>query len=174
MKMNMINLQQRNRETSLALRGPQPIKESFGAGLDELTPGTRFNQAKDMIMDQKRDNLINLLDSVLRRNKEGNEEDDVLYGDDDIEDVKTEAFDYNATALKRGRVDYYFNRQDHQLSKLFYLMARPKDEEKVILVVVKIIDGFLAKNIPAIADFFIFGSLKKVLQRTDWLKPASE
>lgn len=53
-------------------------------------------------------------------------------------------------------------------------MARPEDEEKAILVVLKIIDGFLAKNIPKIADFFIFNSLKKVLQRTDWLKPASE
>ena len=30
------------------------------------------------------------------------------------------------------------------------------------------------KNIPKILDFFIFTSLKRVLMRTDWLKPANE
>lgn len=42
------------------------------------------------------------------------------------------------------------------------------------MVVLKIIDSFLSKNIPKINDFFIFTSLKKVLQRTDWLMPATE
>jgi len=42
------------------------------------------------------------------------------------------------------------------------------------MVVLKIIDNFLSKSIPKICDFFIFTSLKKVLQRTDWLKPATE
>ena len=51
---------------------------------------------------------------------------------------------------------------------------QPEDEEKMPLVVLKIIDGFLSKGIPKICDFFIFHSLKKVIQRTDWLKPASE
>ena len=42
------------------------------------------------------------------------------------------------------------------------------------MVVLKIIDSFLSKNVPKINDFFIFTSLKKVLQRTDWLLPATE
>ena len=170
MKMNMINLQHRNRETSLALRGPAANSMTGG-----LSPSLALNLAKDNINDQKKDNLINLLDSVLRRNKEGNDDDDVLYDEDDeIMDVKTEAVDCHANALKRTRVDYYFNRRDHKLTKVFYLLAEPDDEEKLLLVALKVIDGFLAKNIPKIADFFIFGSLRKVLQRTDYLKPASE
>ena len=42
------------------------------------------------------------------------------------------------------------------------------------MVILKIIDLFLSKQIPKICDFFIFTSLKKVLQRTDWLQPATE
>ena len=38
----------------------------------------------------------------------------------------------------------------------------------------KLIDRFLDCQLPKIQDFFIYASLKKVLQRTDWLKPASE
>ena len=72
------------------------------------------------------------------------------------------------------RIDFYFNRVDHKLTKLFFLIAQPDDEEKIPNVVFKIIDSFLSKNIPKITDFFIFTSLKKVLQRTDWLLPATE
>ena len=60
------------------------------------------------------------------------------------------------------------------MTKLFYLIAQPEDEERMPMVVLKIIDSFLSKNIPKINDFFIFTSLKKVLQRTDWLMPATE
>ena len=42
------------------------------------------------------------------------------------------------------------------------------------LVSLKIIDILLRSQIPKILDFFVFSSLKKVLQRTDWLKPATE
>lgn len=91
----------------MALRGHLGDSQATFA---DLTPSTVFNNARDQIMDQKKDNLINLLDSVLRRNKEGNEDDDVLYGDDDIVDVKTEAMDYNSAALKRNRIDFFFNR----------------------------------------------------------------
>jgi hypothetical protein len=127
-------------------------------------------------MEQKKDNLINLLDSVLRRNKEGRDEDDVLLGDDEMAEVVTkDLFDYNPIVGTKARnIDFYYNREDHQLTKIFYLIAQPEDEEKILLVVLKIIDVFIGKNIPKIADFFIFSSLKKVLQRTDWLKPASE
>lgn len=42
------------------------------------------------------------------------------------------------------------------------------------LVTLKIIDNLLRPQIPQICDFFLFTSLKRVLMRTDWLKPASE
>lgn len=78
------------------------------------------------------------------------------------------------TLFGRGRLDFFYNRKDHKLAKLFYLLVQPDDEEKMVLVTLRIIDGFLAKHIPKILDFFIFSSLKKVLLRTDWLKPAAE
>ena len=46
--------------------------------LGSVTSSVAFAHAQEKIMDQKKDNLINLLDSVLRRNKEGRDEDDVL------------------------------------------------------------------------------------------------
>ena len=85
-----------------------------------------------------------------------------------------DVYAYDTAVLKRGRIEFYYNRQAHELTRLFYLIASPEDEEKMPVIVLKIIDGFLAKNIPKICDFFVFTSLKKVLQRTDWLKPASE
>ena len=115
---------------------------------------------------------MNLLDSVLRRNKEG-EDDDVLMGGEDEPVVTKDIFGYDSVA-NRARIDFYFNRQEHKLTKLFYLIAQPEDEERMPMVVLKIIDSFLSKNIPKINDFFIFTSLKKVLQRTDWLMPATE
>lgn len=88
--------------------------------------------------------------------------------------VTKDIFGYDEATLNRVRIDFYFNRVDHKMTKLFYLIAQPDDEERIPVVVLKIIDTFLSKNIPKINDFFIFTSLKKVLQRTDWLMPATE
>jgi len=41
-------------------------------------------------------------------------------------------------------------------------------------VTLKIIDKLLSSQIPKVCDFFVFTGLKRVLMRTDWLKPASE
>ena len=131
--------------------------------------------AHDKIQDSKKDNILNLLDSVLRRNKEG-EDDDVIMGDNDEPAgvVTKDIFGYDSDVLHKGKIEFYYNREDHQLQKLFYLIVQPEDEEMIPFVVLKIIDSFLSKNIPKVNDFFIFTSLKKVLQRTDWLMPATE
>lgn len=50
--------------------------------------------------------------------------------------------------IKALKIDFYFKRQSHELMKLFYLIARPEDEEKMSVVVLKIIETFLSKNIP--------------------------
>lgn len=51
---------------------------------------------------------------------------------------------------------------------------RPIEDEKMTLVALKIIDTFLAKQIPQIWDFFVFNTLQKFVQRTDWIKPSYE
>ena len=95
-------------------------------------------------------------------------------GDDDQPVVTKDIFGYDSATMNRCKIDFYYNRQDHKLTKLFYLLVQPDDEESMPMIVLKIIDTFLSKNIPKINDFFIFTSLKKVLQRTDWLMPATE
>ena len=112
---------------------------------------------------------------MLRRNKEG-EDDDVIMGNEEepANVVTKDIFGYDSHTMNRARIDFYYNRQDHKLTKLFYLIAQPEEEESMPMAVLKIIDTLLSKNIPKINDFFIFTSLKKVLQRTDWLQPATE
>ena len=168
-RMNVINLKTKNMEAGLAIRGPADHLKSIEGS---VTQSVAYAYARGKINDQKKDNMINLLDSILRRNKDG--EDDVMIDDDEVVDVQTKEMNHHELLLKKGRLDFFYNRKDHKLSKLFYHLVQPEDEEKMPLVTFRIIDGFLAKQIPKILDFFIFGSLKRVLQRTDWLKPASE
>ena len=112
---------------------------------------------------------------MIRRNHEDDDDDNVvvdLNEDEQPEVVTKDVLEYEA--LMKGKIDFFYKRQDHQLMKIFYLLVQPSDEEKMPIVVLKIIDNFLGKGIPKICDFFIFNSLRRVLQRTDWLKPASE
>ena len=113
------------------------------------------------------------MDSVLRRNKE-EDEDDVLFGDYPDDVVSEDIFAAHPELLKELRVDYSYNREEHEHQKLFLIVASPADEEKMPVVVLKIIDNFILKQVPPILDFFIFTSLQKLLQRTDWLKPVGE
>jgi hypothetical protein len=76
--------------------------------------------------------------------------------------------------LVRNDNDLVYNVEEHKYQKLFLLLTNPIDNEKMPLTAVKIIDNFIGKHIPKILDFFIFSSLKKVLQRTDWLRAADE
>ena len=101
---------------------------------------------------------------MLRRNKEG-EDDDVIMdnGDEPAGVITKDIFEYDPHTMNRARIDFYYNRKDHKLTKLFYLIAQPEEEESMPMAVLKIIDTFLSKNIPKINDFFIFTSLKKVL-----------
>ena len=66
---------------------------------------------------------MNLLDSVLRRNKEG--DDDVIMddGDEPAGVITKDIFGYDSVTMNRARIDFYYNRQDHKLTKLFYLIA---------------------------------------------------
>ena len=105
-----------------------------------------------------------MLDSVIRRNHEDDDEDDVVVdiNEDEQNEVVTKDVPEYETLMK-GKIDFFYKRQNHQLMKIFYLIAQPSDEEKMPIVVLKIIDNFLAKAIPKICDFFIFNSLKRVL-----------
>ena len=76
MRMRKINLEHANLNTRLALRGPEP-RGSLESG--SVTSSQAFAQAAEAIQGRKVDNIISLMDSVLRRNKE-EEEDDVLFG----------------------------------------------------------------------------------------------
>ena len=50
-----------------------------------------LENAQDKINQERAGNMLDLLDSVLRRNREDREEDDVLFDDaEDIADVKTQ------------------------------------------------------------------------------------
>ena len=83
--MRFINFETKNRETSLALRGP-----SRDSVTESVTNSVAFARSKAKILDNKKENMLNMIDSLLRRNQEGNDEDDVLIGgDDDPEDVTT-------------------------------------------------------------------------------------
>ena len=114
-----------------------------------------------------------MMDSVLRRNKE-DAEDDVLFGDSVSDAVSEDIFASHPELLKELRVDFTYNREEHEYQKLFRLIASPAEDEKLPVVVLKLIDSFILKQVPSILDFFIFSSLQKLLQRTDWLKPLGE
>ena len=99
--------------------------------------------------------MIDLMDSVLRRNKE-EEGDDVLFGDNLSDAVSEDIFASHPDLLKELRVDFSYNREEHECHKLFRLLASPAEEEKMPVVVLKIIDNFILKQVPSILDFFIF------------------
>ena len=132
-----------------------------------MTQSQAFAYAQGKIQEQKTDNMINLLDSIIRRNKD---DEDMLRIDEEPAAVQTKDVD----DVFRRKLDFFYNRHDHQLTKLFYQLVQPDEEEKMGLVTLKIIDNLLRPQIPQICDFFLFTSLKRVLMRTDWLKPASE
>ena len=104
-----------------------------------------------------------MLDSVIRRNHEDDDEDVVmdLNAEEPNEVVTKDVLEYNT--LMKGKIDFFYKRQDHELMKIFFLLVQPSDEEKMPIVVLKIIDNFLGKAIPKICDFFIFNSLRRVL-----------
>ena len=108
--MKHINFEMKRKESSLAIRGP--AKESF---TKSVSSSVAFAHAHDKIMDARKDNILNLLDSVLRRNREGEDDDDVLIdGDDDFQDVVTkEMNEIDSIAIKRGRLDFFYNREQH-------------------------------------------------------------
>jgi hypothetical protein len=54
------------------------------------------------------------------------------------------------------RIDFIYDRNDHYHKRLFYLIVKPSQDEKQILVVLKIIDNLLMKEIPQIMNFFVF------------------
>ena len=62
--------------------------------------------------------MINLLDSILRRNKDGEDEDDVRIDEDHVE-VQTREVNEMDEIFHR-RCDYFYNRQDHDLGRVFY------------------------------------------------------
>ena len=158
-RMKFINFEMKNRETNLALKGPNRV--SF---TNSVTSSVAMGLAHNKIQEQKKDNILNLLDSVLRRNKEGEDDDVILGNDEEPAGVVTkDIFGYDSATMNRAKIDFFYNRADHRVTKLFYLLVQPEDEEKMPMVVLKIIDSFLGKNIPKINDFFIFTSLKKVL-----------
>jgi len=67
--------------------------------------------------------------------------------DDDVHDVVTKDVgdEENFAGIRRGRLDFYYNRMDHKLTKLFYILVQPEEEENMTMVVLKIIDCFLSK-----------------------------
>lgn len=86
-RMKFINFEMKNRETNLALRGPHA--DSFARMQSSVTSSVAMGRAHDRIQEQKKDNILNLLDSVLRRNKEGEDDDVVLGNDEDPAGVVT-------------------------------------------------------------------------------------
>ena len=97
--------------TRLALRGPE-LRGSADSG--SVTSSTAFAQATEAIQARKVGNIISLMDSVLRRNKE-EEEDDVLFGDSVASDaVSEDIFASHQSLLKELRVDFTYNREEHE------------------------------------------------------------
>ena len=134
-RMKQINFEMKNKETSLALRGP--INSSI-TGL--VTQSQAFTYAQDKIKESKTDNMINLLDSILRRNKDGEE----VRMDDAEEPVEVQTQDINAfDELLRRKLDYFYNRQGHELGRVFYNLVQHDEEEKMNTVALKIIDNLL-------------------------------
>ena len=120
------------------------IKKSFmrDSQNNSLTSSAVMHKAQGILMDEKKDNLIGLMDSILRRNRLDDDDDDVLIdADEPLADVVTDdVLDLGQTNFRKCKVDFLYNREDHQLTKLFFLIAEPEDEEKLPLVVLKIID----------------------------------
>ena len=161
MRMKKIQLQHANQKAKLAATGPSV------ESCEVVTSGV-FQRAQEDIKAKKIENMVDLMDSVLQKNQE-EDDDDVLFGDG-------ERFSdpLSPDMLNDLKVDYTYNRQEHESLTLFRLIASPPEEEKIPIVVLKIIEGFILKQVPTILDFFIFESLQKLLQRTDWLKPLGE
>lgn len=99
-----------NRNARLALNGPEAraSDEAFS-----VTSSQAFASAADRIQDAKVGNIISLMDSVLRRNNE-DEDDDVLFGDCAGDDTGVDIFASHQDLLKELRVDFTFNRAEHQ------------------------------------------------------------
>ena len=167
MRMRKIQLEHANMNTNLALNGPKMSHDQI-----DLTGSEAFSRAQSDIKAKKVDNIISLMDSVLQKNKE-EDDDDVLFGDD-ANSVDNSEDVFSPDIVNDLKVDYTYNRDEHQSLTLFRLLAAPPNEEKIPVVVLKIIEDFILKQIPSILDFFIFESLQKLLQRTDWLKPLGE
>ena len=102
------------------------IKKSFlkDSLNNSLSNSLALGKAQDILMDQKKDNLIGLMDSILRRNREDND-DSVLFEDDMPMDVICdEVADLgNGPNFRRSKIDFLYNRNDHELTKLFMLIA---------------------------------------------------
>lgn len=83
MRLKKINLENKNKQTRFAIGGvPRSVKQSMTSSVTSSVACARY---EDKLHDQKCDQLIGLIDSVLRRNKEGEssgDEDDVLFGED--------------------------------------------------------------------------------------------
>ena len=111
MRMRKINLEHANMNTRLALRGPGPRDSQE---THSVTSSQAFAVAADRNREQKVGNLIALCDSVLRRNKE-DDEDDVLFGDyAEDEGGSEDIFAAHPELLKELRVDYSYNRDEHE------------------------------------------------------------
>lgn len=164
MRMKKIQLEHANQNTRLAAGGPSEQRESCNV----VTSGV-FQRAQEDIKAKKIENMVDLMDSVLKKNQE-EDDDDVLFGDG--ENLSDDLL--SPDMLNDLKVDYTYNRQEHESLILFRLIAAPPEEEKIPIVVLKIIENFILKQVPSILDFFIFESLQKLLQRTDWLKPLGE
>ena len=144
--------------------------------------GGSFSSATSSIIEgEKADRLLGLMDSVLRRNREDDSDDEGVHmigGKDQLDQSDLpqtkDIFEYDPNVLVRNKNDLLFNIDEHSYLKLFLILTNPLEDEKIPLVCIKIIDGFIGKQLPKILDFFIFSSLKKVLTRTDWLRAADE
>ena len=116
-----------------------------------------FARAQEDIKSKKVDNILSLMDSVLQKNRE-EDEDDVLFGDNGNGESHPDDL-YSPSLIDDLKVDYTYNREEHDSLTLFRLIAAPPNEEKMPVVVLKIIEDFILKQIPSILNFFIFDSL---------------
>ena len=80
------------------------------------------------------------MDSVLQKNQE-EDDDDVLFGDG--ENLSDDLL--SPDMINDLKVDYTYNRQEHESLTLFRIIAAPPDEEKIPIVVLKIIENFILK-----------------------------
>ena len=100
MRMKKIQLEHANQNTKLAIGGPSEQRESCNV----VTSGV-FQRAQEDIKAKKIENMVDLMDSVLKKNQE-EDDDDVLFGDggnlsDDL---------LSPDMLNDLKVDYTYNR----------------------------------------------------------------